>query len=536
MKTIVVDLLAREYGRRIVTVDVIGAGPRAVAGILEKLGYRVDIYPFEAIAKDPHILGKYDLLLASAMTCDEPAARKLAALWDKYSYGIKLLGGPISAGYQRLARLGYDYIVYGEAEVVLPSLLDSIRKGLKPYNVKGVAFTDNGRLVFTGKPRYAERSELAYKHSTRIEMYEAYWAARVYVEIVRGCSNYRRPVRASRGRKCINCGICRHGSLEARLHCPARIPPGCGYCSVPELYGPARSRPLNIIVEEVRELVRKGVTRIVLSAPDVLDYGRDFLVDPKPLTDPCNPPPNIEALKQLFDRLYEAVPEFSTRDAYLMIENVKACLVTDDVASLFSKYLKGTPVHIGVESGDDRLLELMGRPSTTSDARRAVKLLSSAGLQPYVYFIYGLPDETPEAAEKTIQLMEELYQLGAVKVTAYRFRPLPGTAYEDEKPVVTEASKLIARKAEQINRRAKYSYLNTTVNAIVVGYHPAKRMLVAYMLPHGPVVLVRGPRTLVGWLVEVKVVDVVSDRMLEGVVVRRVRRVAPPREAPGRQS
>ncbi len=530
MRVLVVDLLAREHGRRIVTVDAIGAGPRAVAGLVEAMGYRADLYPLEKVIEEPRILEDYDILLASAMSSDKPAARRLAGMWRRHSNGPSVIGGPITVEPLEALKLGYEYAVYGEAESVLPEALPYIIKGEREplYSIRGLAFRHEGRLVFTGRPPFAPPERLNYKHSTSIEGYDAYWAARVYVEVVRGCSNWRRPRGVlPDGRACIQCDICARAPLAKRLYCPAYIPPGCGYCSVPAIYGYARSRSIDIIVEEVRELVRKGVTRIVLSAPDVLDYGRDWLVKPNPLTDPCSPPPNLDALRELFERLYERVPEFSTRDAYLMIENVKACLVTPSSAKLLGEYLRGTPVHLGVETGSDRHMWLIGRPITSEDARRAVRLLREAGLEPYVYFIYGLPWETSETIRETVRLMEELWRLGAKKITVYKFRPLPGTAFQDfEPPGPDSASRIILRKALELNRLAKNELVGRVLKAVIAGWHPVRRKLVAYPLPHGPVVLVNGGRRLIGWLARVEVTGVVSERMLKGRIVRLLRRVA----------
>ncbi len=530
MRVIVVDALAREHGKRVVTVDAIGAGPRAVAALVESRGFRVQLYPLEAVLQDPRILGEHDVLMVSAMSSDKPAARMLAELWKRYSSGPSVIGGPIAVEPLEAVKLGYDYAVYGEAEAVIPDAMEHITRGVVEglYTIRGLAFKHKGRVVFTGRPGFVPPEKLGYKHFTRIENYEAYWAARVYVEIVRGCSNWRRPRGVlPDGRACLQCDICARAPLSKRLYCPAYIPPGCGYCSVPAIYGYARSRPIDVIVEEVRELIDKGVMRIVLSAPDVLDYGRDWLVKPEPLTDPCMPLPNLEALRLLFEKLFERVPEFETRDAYLMIENVKACLVTREVARLLGEYIRGTPVHIGVETGSDRHMWLIGRPIRGDDAKRAVKLLHEAGLEPYVYFIYGLPWETTKTVKETVSLMEELWRLGARKITVYRFRPLPGTAFQDfEPPPPGSYSRVILRKALELNKRAKNEVVGRVVKAIIAGWHPVRKMLVAYPLPHGPVILVKGARRLVGWVARIEVTGVVSERMLRGRIVRLVKRVA----------
>lgn len=144
----------------------------------------------------------------------------------------------------------------------------------------------------------------------------------------------------------------------------------------------------------------------------------------------------------------------------------------------------------------------------------------------YVYFIYGLPGENVETAKKTVELMDQLYRLGAEKVTAYRFTPLPGTAFENVKVRLTRASMMIKEKAQELNAKAKKRLLGRKMLGVVAGFHRVRRRLVVYPLPHGPVVLTRGEKQLVGWLVEIRVTDIVSDRMVEGIVVRKVKPVA----------
>ena len=532
MRAIVVDVLARVHGKRMVTVDVIGAGPRVVAGILEHVGVEAEIYPLEVVEKGFVDLEEYDAAFVSGMVVDLEAAAKALRLWRSARGTAPIIaGGPIFYEYKKLITFGYDVVVMGEAEPVIPSLVKCLERSDPTCleEVKGVAYRkEKDTIAVTGLAPHATTQQLSMQHSTRVEGYPLYWASRVYVEIVRGCSNFRRPsLKLANGRQCIRCPICYdpRTPLSARLRCPVGIPAGCGYCSVPATYGPARSRARETIVREIRELVERGVTRIVLSAPDVLDYQRDTIVYPEPLTDPCNPPANVDALAKLLNDIFD-IDEVSKGEAYVMIENIKACLVDEEVARLLGEYFRGTPAHIGVETGDPHHYRMLGRPGNLVDVKRAVRLLKRHGVHVYVYFIYGLPGENLETAKKTVELMEQLYRLGAEKVTAYRFTPLPGTAFENAKVKLTRASMMIKEKAQELNAKAKKRLLGRKMLGVVAGFHRVRRRLVVYPLPHGPVVLTRGEKRLVGWLVEVRVTDIVSERMVEGVVVRKVKPVA----------
>ncbi len=530
-RILLVDALARGSGARRATLDVVGAGPRLVAGILESRGVRVDLLPLEEVLSDPWILGGYDVLLASGMSSDKPGMSKLARLWAKVGGGPLVAGGPVSTEYGKLLDYGYSLIVYGEGERQLEALAPHISRARLPgpeelMGIKGVAFRSGKMPVFTGHPGFLGRSELnRYKSSVRVvKGYPNYWASRVYVEVVRGCSNFYRPtIRLADGRKCIECGLCREGPLEARLGCPVNIPAGCGYCSVPALYGPARSRDRDLIVEEVKELVRLGVSRIVLSAPDILDYGRDLLVEPKPLTDPRTPPANLDALEDLFEALRNRVPEIESGEVVLGLENIKANLVTEEVAKLLGRYFAGTPVHIGVETGDPMLVDALGRPVRLDEAERAVQLLKKHGLRPYVYFIHGLPGQTLESARKTASYIGRLGRLGVEKVTTYRFRPLPGSAFEGIPPgrpaALDEASRMIVEAARKVNVEAKKRMVGLRIRAVVAGKYKGRAL--AYPLLHGPVVLLdKQSEDLRGMVVEAEITGVVDDRMVRGKIVR----------------
>lgn len=520
MKVAIVDCLgAGSKGRRLATLDVIGVGPRLVAGILEALNIDYDYYVCSEVLEDPKMLDDVDAVLVSGMSVDLPSTVRLAKSLGRDM--IKIVGGPICVEYQELLRVGYDFVVWGEAEDKLPILLKTINEGLASPNVAGVLSLRNGKILgVVPENKYVSYDLLhMYKPSTKVvKEYPNWWSARVYVEVVRGCSNfYRTTLKLPDGRECTGCNLCRSGELDLRITCPAGIPPGCGYCLVPRLFGPARSRPVDVIVDEVRELIGLGVKRVVLSAPDFLDFGRDWLVYPKPLTDPRTPKANLKALNDLLERISN-ISEIASGEAYVMIENVKPNLVTEEVAKLLGNYLSGSPVGVGLESGDSRLHKALGRPSTVGEVFKAVKLLCRYGLRPHLYLMHGLPSENEETIRKTAEVVIRLSKLDLEKVTLYRFTPLKYTAFEGfprPKPAIKGryASKLY-KLIRRVNTELKKKSLGRIVKAIVAGYRG--RYLVAYPLPHGPVTLINGPRSLIRKVVYVRYVKVLNDREVLG--------------------
>ncbi len=65
-------------------------------------------------------------------------------------------------------------------------------------------------------------------------------------------------------------------------------------------------------------------------------------------------------------------------------------------------------VYVGAESGSQRMLNTMKKGITIDQVKKAVKILKNAGLKVLASFVLGLPGETKEEAEKTIEFALEL--------------------------------------------------------------------------------------------------------------------------------
>jgi len=523
-----VDCLARGAKvRKHSTLDAIGAGPRLVAGILESEGCEVGVIQCEEAVRRAGALSGYEALFVSGMVTDIPSMVRVLSRWRG---GPAVAGGPSFVDYEYLLRSGFDYVVWGEGEISIPRLVDVLKGIDEPTVVPNLAYISRGKVVRNSGPLWAPTPPLwSYMPSVNaVTSYPGWWGARVYVEVVRGCSNYHRPTIPLPNKKpCIGCGKCWGGPLRERLTCPSNIPPGCGYCSVPAIFGPARSRPEDSIVREVEELIKLGVRRVVLSAPDFLDYGRDWLVAPEPLTDPRNPLPNLAAIESLL-RKVTSIPEVIEGKAYVMIENVKPNLINEEVAEILGKYLRGTPVHIGLESGHPRHHVALGRPSRVEEVIRAVKLLRKAGLKPYIYVIHGLPGENQQVIKATVKVVRKLWRVGVEKVTLYRFTPIKGTAFEGfpkPPPAVKSVARPLYNLVRRLNYVAKRRLIGKEVKVIGVSYDSVRREVTAYMLPHGPVTRVVGDGVgpdLVGRVFAVVVKKAVSDRVVEAALPRRL--------------
>ncbi|UCH57660.1 MAG: radical SAM protein [Candidatus Bathyarchaeota archaeon] len=532
VRPLIVDALASGRGRRVVTRDVIGAGPRALAGVLEKKGFSPRIALAGAVIKGSVVLKDFDLLLVSGMTSDLTAVRRVVSRWRSKSEGPVLVGGPVASDpVGALLKTRADIAVTGEGELTLKELLSAgISQGILPSReelsrVLGASFLDGDVVRSNGlRPVMTRQAYESLQPSTEIvKDYPLHRSARVYVEVLRGCSNYHRARLALPEGVCEVCGKCHSGSLEDRYYCPQGVPPGCGYCSVPSLFGPPKSRPVDRVVDEVEALLSLGARRVVLSAPGFLDYGRDLLVEPEPLTDPRNPEPNYEAIEELLSRL-TGLERVAEGQASVMIENLKGELVTERAAAILGRYLAGTAVNVGFETGSEDHSLQIGRSSIPQENLRAVRGLKRAGLKPYVYFIHGLPGRDAETVQATVEAIGESVKAGASRIILYRFQPLPMSAFQGRPsapPAVKDPlSKRIFDEALKANELLKEDLIGTRLMVVVAEtYDRDRRFKVAYPMLHGPVVLVEGGEGMDGEIVEVEVSGVVSDRMIRGLLL-----------------
>lgn len=151
-----------------------------------------------------------------------------------------------------------------------------------------------------------------------------------------------------------------------------------------------------------------------------------------------------------------------------------------------------------------------------------MKLAITYGLRPYVYFIHGLPGQTIETAKETAELMDKMAKCGVEKITIYRFKPLPMSAFGDYElpPPATKnkASKIILDKAKQINLEQKKSLIGKTTE-VAVAEKTKPEEYIAYPLKEGPTILLKAENAPINKLVKVKITKVKSEKLVEAITI-----------------
>lgn len=265
----------------------------------------------------------------------------------------------------------------------------------------------------------------------------------------------------------------------------------CTYCVVPYVRGRFWSRAPEAILQEVRELAEDGVREISLIGQNVNSYGADFDNDysfASLLRD-------VAAEKRV-DRIrfYTSHPKDFTKDIVeAMADNPEIC----------------PAVNLPIQSGSDRVLKAMRRGYTLKEYADIVEMIRKGLPESAVTsdLIVGFPGETVEDFEASLTALER-FSFDLLHSAAYS--PREGTAASRMGQQVPEEEK--KRRLTEVNRIQ--AEISAEINAGLVGRNyeilvdspaPKGQGLLQGRTPTDKVVIVEGPESLLGQLVNVRI-------------------------------
>ncbi len=197
----------------------------------------------------------------------------------------------------------------------------------------------------------------------------------------------------------------------------------CTYCIIPYLRGKFRSRPMEDVLSEVREMTSLGAREIILVSQDTTRYGTDLYKEPylaKLLEEICK----IDGIKWV--RLLYCYPEEITNELVEVIARETKIV----------KYIDLPIQHIS-----DKVLKAMNRRGNSELIREKIKLLREKvpGIAIRSTVIVGFPGE---AKEDFATLAEFLKEIKFERLGAFAFSSEEGTpAAKIKDGVVPEKTK-----------------------------------------------------------------------------------------------
>lgn len=217
----------------------------------------------------------------------------------------------------------------------------------------------------------------------------------------------------------------------------------CHYCIVPYTRGRERSRDVESILAEVRDLRDKGFKEVTLLGQNVNSYG---------LLPNGKRPENGTSFAELLRLVAEAVPDmrvrFTTSNPEDMSEDILHAIA--DEPNLCNH------IHFPAQSGSNKILKLMNRKYTREDYLSKVeairRIIPGCGITTDIFV--GYHDETEEDFQETLSLVREV---GYDSAFMFKYSERPGTYAAKHLPDNVSEDEKIRRLNELIKLQTEIS-------------------------------------------------------------------------------
>ncbi|MDC0982118.1 tRNA (N6-isopentenyl adenosine(37)-C2)-methylthiotransferase MiaB [Candidatus Pelagibacter sp.] len=223
----------------------------------------------------------------------------------------------------------------------------------------------------------------------------------------------------------------------------------CHFCVVPYTRGPEYSRPFKQILDEVKYLADTGTQEIILLGQNVNAYNNE----------------NYRLSNLIFE--IEKFPEIK-RIRYTTSHPKD---MSDDLIEVYKNSKKLMPlVHLPVQSGSNKVLDLMNRKHTISDYYKIFDQLKEINpdIQFSSDFIIGYPGEEDEDFNDTFELIKKIKFINSY---SFIFSPRPGTVAADlnliDKKISMERLEKIQSQLYDNQMHMNKSLEHKTINVLV---------------------------------------------------------------------
>lgn len=248
-----------------------------------------------------------------------------------------------------------DYAVIGEGEITTVELIKAL-EGKKDINeVRGIAYMEKGEIRINGiRPFIENIDEIELPARELLNMKEYVPAPTYYKKL----PSY--VILTSRG-------------------CPFR----CIYCS--KIFGNTfRFHSIERIIREMNILIEQYGAKEIIFRDDT------FTINKEHVKNLCNEIIRLGLNKKI---------------KWTCMTRVN--LVDKELLDLMAK-AGCWSIHYGVESGSQRLLDLIQKDITLEQVKQAFKWTKEVGIEIKAFFMLGLPTETKEESTRTIEFTKEV--------------------------------------------------------------------------------------------------------------------------------
>jgi len=327
-------------------------GILSVGSVLKKEGFEVKLINIteknidktvdEIIVLSPEFLG------VSVMTgIQTKHSAEFCQKLKKKAKNIPIVWGGIHSSLlpeQCLQENYIDYVVIGEGEITITEFARALRNGAHFNNIAGLGYKNDSRIIINQPRDFIKNLN---EHKLDFSLVDV----GKYLFRLRGA---KRAIAYKTSRGCtFNCAFCYNRVFNR---------------------GQWRTWSIKTVIEDIEFLKNKyGVDAIKF-------YDDNFFIDKQRA---------IEILEKI------KIPTHT---------EIRIDMITDNLAKKL-KELKVSEFLIGIESGSNRMLKLINKGYTVDKIKEGVRILAKYDLYTTYSTIVGLPTETKEEFEKTIDLM-----------------------------------------------------------------------------------------------------------------------------------
>ena len=269
----------------------------------------------------------------------------------------------------------------------------------------------------------------------------------------------------------------------------------CTFCIVPQTRGAERSRSINEIVREVRDLVARGVKEVTLLGQIVNLYGRHEF-------------PKIDN-KSPFVQLLEAVHQVDGLDR-LRFTSPHPIGFRDDLIDAIARLPKlAEHVHLPLQSGSNKILKAMHRAYTTENYVDLVHRIQEArkGIAITTDIIVGFPGETETDYRRTRDLVEQIQFDNAFifRYSPRRDTPAVEMPEQIEEPVKEKRNQDLLRVVNESARRANERLVGRDVEVLCEGQSKTNQARLMGRTRTNKIVVFESDERLAGEIFDVRV-------------------------------
>ena len=312
-------------------------------------------------------------------------------------------------GQELIQDFGVDFVAGPDAYLDIPNLLAQCEQGHKAMNVE-LSTTETYRQII---PARIGRSISGF------------------VSIMRGCNNF------------------------------------CSYCVVPYTRGRERSRDVESILREVKDLQARGYKEVTLLGQNVNSYRYESIIDNRT---------SVIDFADLLEIVAEAVPDMRIRFTTSHPKDM-----SDKTLEAISRHKNLCKfIHLAVQSGSNHILKLMNRKYTREWYLERIaairRILPTAAISTDIFC--GFHDETLEDHAQTLSLMREVGFDSAFmfkyseRPGTYAHKHLPDNIPEEEK--IRRLNEIIALQ-NQLSLESNQREIGKTVEVLVEGFSKRSR-------------------------------------------------------------